>query len=283
MSPDRFFCSRASREHGEALYGTVAQVRSWILLEYPSVWRRRAIEDSRLLSERVKAYLQSAAERSILVRQEHQRSGEIRCFRIQCEPPARTTMRLLDDYEHLADSAFAESTVPGVLYATCTHGRHDMCCAKFGLPVACALRDTVGGRAWDCSHIGGDRFAGNVVVFPYGLYYGHVRPEDVPDLVAASEQGEVWLKGYRGRCIHPRHVQVAEYFARRESGRLGIEEFSLMQRSRNSVVFRAASDDSKHEVEFRTRPEPLHERLTCHATAPSDIPQYELVRYSFRK
>jgi hypothetical protein len=283
MSPDRFFCSQASRGHGETLYGTVAQVKSWILLEYPSAWRRRAIEDSRLLSDRLRKYLDSAAERSILMRQEHRRSREIRCFRVQCEAPARMTVQTIADYDDLPGSGSPAVPVSGLLYATCTHGRHDMCCAKFGLPVACAIRDAVGSRAWDCSHVGGDRFAGNVVVFPYGMYYGHVRPEDVPELVAASERGEVWMKGYRGRCVHPRNVQVAEYFARCESGRLAVEEFSPVERSRTRVVLRAASDGSLHDVEFRTRPVPLHEKLTCLATAPSEIPQYELVRYGFRK
>jgi hypothetical protein len=193
------------------------------------------------------------------------------------------TVQMLDHYEDLPRSGRSETPVPDLLYATCTHGRHDMCCAKFGLPVSCAVRDKVGERAWDCSHVGGDRFAGNVVVFPYGVYYGHVTPEDVPDLIAASERGEIWLKGYRGRCIHPRLVQVAEYFARRESGRLGIEEFTFVERAAGRVVFRAASDGSLHDVEFRTRSQPLQERLTCLATAPSDIPQYDLVRYSFRK
>jgi hypothetical protein len=258
-------------------------VRSWLLLEYPGVWRRHAIEESRLLSRRVKTYLQSAADRTILIRQEHRRCGELRCFRVSCDAPAQITLHAIGDYEELPDSAAEGTPVSGLLYATCTHGRHDMCCAKLGLPVSCGLRDAVGNRAWDCSHVGGDRFAGNVVVFPYGLYYGRVGPEDVADLVAASERGDVWLKGYRGRCIYPRNVQIAEYFVRCESGRLSVEEFAPVEQIRGRVLFRAASDGSLHDVEFRIRPEPLRERLTCHSPEQSEIPQYELIRYSFRK
>jgi hypothetical protein len=143
------------------------------------------------------------------------------------------------------------------------------------------LRDAVGIRAWDCSHVGGDRFAGNVVVFPYGVFYGHVRPEDVPDLVSASERGDVWMRGYRGRCTHPRNVQVAEYFVRCESGRLAIQEFEPIEASRDRVRFQARSHGSIHDVEFRPRAQPIRERLTCESEEPSEIPQYELVRYSF--
>jgi hypothetical protein len=262
----------------------VARVRSWLLLEYPAAWRRHALEDSRLLSDRVKQYLGSAADRAILIRQEHRRQGDIRAIRVECDQtPPRMTVQSYRDYEELPDVAAEGTPVGGLLYATCTHGRHDKCCAKFGLPVSCALRDTVGSRAWECSHIGGDRFAGNVVLFPYGIYYGHVRPEDVPELVQASERGEIWLQGYRGRCTHSRNVQVADYFARRESGRLGIEEFQAIEATRGRVLFRALSDGSLHEVEYRVRPEPLHERLTCLSADASDVPQYELVRYSVRK
>ena len=31
---------------------------------------------------------------------------------------------------------------------------------------------------WQSSHIGGDRFAGNVVFLPEGLYYGRVEPAE---------------------------------------------------------------------------------------------------------
>lgn len=282
MHAERFFCSQASRSHAESLYGTVARVRTWILLEYPSVWRHRAVKDSRLLSDSVRKYLEGAADRALLIRQGHRRTGDIRCFRIDCVAGTASVFSV-GDYEELPATSLEPQPVSGLLYATCTHARHDMCCAKFGLPVACAIRDEVGERAWDCSHVGGDRFAGNVVVFPHGLYYGHVSPEEVPDLIRTSERGDVWLKGYRGRCTHSRNVQIADYFARRESGRLAIDEFRPIEANRGYVRFRATTDGSVHEVEYRIRPEPIHERLTCLAEQPADIPQYELIRYSCRK
>ena len=68
----RFFCSLASRANNEALAGTVARIRSWLLIEYPKAWRRSAVDDSRLFSPAVKAHLRSiGVERTLLVRQIH--------------------------------------------------------------------------------------------------------------------------------------------------------------------------------------------------------------------
>lgn len=289
MIPERFFCAAASRANGESIYGTVARIRSWLLLEYPDAWRRHAIQDSPLLSERVKGHIRDlkklgVIERAILIRREHSRSGPLHSFFVHsCDEPPRMLQALLHDYEDLPAVTSAEPT-RGLMFAVCTHGRHDKCCAKFGLPVFCAFRDQVGGRAWQCSHIGGDRFAGNVVVFPHGIYYGRVRPDDVLEIIRRSEQGEIWLPLYRGRSCFPRAVQVAEYFLRCESGRLGIEEFKVLTVVRSAsgltqVAFQSRTDGTLHVVEFNVTAERLEERLTCASMELSLIPRYQLLRY----
>jgi hypothetical protein len=291
MKDARFFCAAASRANAESVYGTVARIRSWLLLEYPKAWRHHAIEDSRLLPETVKRHIRQlerngAVDRSLLIRREHTRSGPLNCFFVHsCGERPHISRLLLSDYEELPNAAKRGDSVNDLMFAVCTHGKHDKCCAKFGLPVYCALRDHVGERAWQCSHVGGDRFAGNVVVFPYGLYYGRVLPEDVPEIVRMSERGEVWLPGYRGRSCFPRPAQVAEYFARRESGRLAINEFRPIEIVHTddgitTVRLRAQSDSSVHLVEFKTAGTRLAQRLTCNSPDISPIPQYDLHRYS---
>ena len=52
---------------------------------------------------------------------------------------------------------------------------------------------------WECSHVGGDRFAANVLVLPSGLLYGRVLPFAAPEFVAAAEAGEVVGALLRGR------------------------------------------------------------------------------------
>src|SRR5205085_492850 len=53
------------------------------------------------------------------------------------------------------------------LWLACTHGVHDKCCARRGLPVYAALAALPDETAWQCSHMGGDRFAANVLCFPH--------------------------------------------------------------------------------------------------------------------
>src|ERR1044072_4510551 len=100
-TPERFFCSVASRANDEALAGTVARIRSWMLIEYPGVWRRNAVDDSRLFSPAVKARLRSGAiDRTLLVRQIHSPSWPCRVMFVDSSAD-RPAMRVheIDDYE----------------------------------------------------------------------------------------------------------------------------------------------------------------------------------------
>jgi hypothetical protein len=195
---------------------------------------------------------------------------------------------MIQDYNNLCTVQGPGEPFNELMFAVCTHGRHDKCCAKFGIPVWYAFQDAVGKKAWQCSHVGGDRFAANVVVFPYGVYYGRVLPEHVPEILHRSNAGEVWLPGYRGRCCFPRLVQVAEYFVRSVSGRLRIDEFRPVDILRvapesTRVSFRAGSDGTLHTVEFVIRTHAWRQRLTCEAMEPSAIMQYELRNYAATK
>ena len=290
MSGDRFFCAADSRARGESIYGTVARVRSWLLLEYPGVWRHNAIEDSVLLSPEVKEHIRSleamsVVERSLLIRREHRRSGPLRCFFVTSRENESNILRAeLSQYDEFPSARDRATPVEGLLYAVCTHARHDRCCAKFGIAVSRALRESAGEQAWECSHVGGDRFAGNLVVFPYGIYYGRVTPDDVPEVVRRSESGQVWLPRYRGRSCFTRAVQIAEYFARAESKRFGIDEFRPIETVRvaegiTRVLLRARSDDSTHAISFRTVTHRMAGRLTCAASEESAVPQYDLLSY----
>lgn len=278
---ERFFCSLASQANDEVLAGTVARIRSWLLIEYPGVWHRRAVEDSSRLSPAVKRHVrQIGVERSLLIRQSHAESSPARVMLVDSSPDSPSIrMHEVHDYEQLLHVSPGSSGKPvdDLMFAVCTHARHDRCCAKFGMPVWCALNAHTPRRAWQCSHVGGDRFAANVVVFPYGLYYGRVTPADVPELVRLSEAGQIWLPGYRGRSCWPRAVQVAEHFLRRETGELRIDAFRPVAVNRSTVTLASTQDGAQHQVEFTVRPNVFRQRLTCGAEEESDVGRYELV------
>jgi hypothetical protein len=75
-----------------------------------------------------------------------------------------------------------------------------------------------GGRVWQSSHIGGDRFAANLVCFPHGLFYAHVTEEAGRRIIGQYERRQLLLEGYRGRACYSYAVQAAEFFVRKETG-----------------------------------------------------------------
>jgi hypothetical protein len=99
------------------------------------------------------------------------------------------------------------------LYLVCAHSKHDTCCALRGRPVAAAMHKVRPGRVWECSHLGGDRFAANVLVLPAGLLYGRVLPFAAQEFVAAAEADEVVGALLRGRVGLPPVAQAALAFA----------------------------------------------------------------------
>jgi hypothetical protein len=100
------------------------------------------------------------------------------------------------------------------VYAVCAHGTRDMCCAIEGRPVATALARHCPGRSWECSHLGGDRFAANVLVLPTGQLYGRVT--DPAALASATEAGQVLPDKLRGQVGLPPAAQAAVVHAQRE-------------------------------------------------------------------
>ena len=99
------------------------------------------------------------------------------------------------------------------LYLVCAHSKHDPCCALRGRSVAAALHAHRPGRTWESSHLGGDRFAANVLVLPIGYLYGRVLPFAAEEFVAAAESGEVIGALLRGRVGLPAPAQAALAYA----------------------------------------------------------------------
>lgn len=106
---------------------------------------------------------------------------------------------------------------PGTLLV-CTHGRHDPCCAKRGRPVAAALAAAFPEETWECSHLGGDRFAANLAIMPDGVLYGYVDPEEAVDLVLGHRAGRVDAAHFRGLVGREPTEQTARAAAASELG-----------------------------------------------------------------
>jgi hypothetical protein len=157
------------------------------------------------------------------------------------------------------------------VYLVCTHGRHDTCCAMRGRPVAAALAELRPDQTWECSHVGGDRFAANLVALPHGLYYAHVSPHTVGRFVRAYEEGRLEEPWLRGRSAHPAPVQAAQHHARLALGEDRIDALPVLStEQRDQHTWRVTFGYPRGPVTVTVRAERAKEavRLTC--TSPQE-------------
>jgi hypothetical protein len=103
------------------------------------------------------------------------------------------------------------SPVGEPVFLVCGHAQRNACCARFGGPLAVELAARYPGQVYQTTHVGGHRFAANLVILPHGLYYGPVSAELATAAISAYERGAVEVGRYRGRAGQPRSVQEAEY------------------------------------------------------------------------
>jgi hypothetical protein len=96
--------------------------------------------------------------------------------------------------------------------------------------------------------------------------------------------GTISLEHYRGRCCYPFDIQAAEYFVRRATGRLGLEELSLARSLRTTDKAVATFDlagGGRADVEVNIASGPDAYRLTCGSEDERSIPRYDLVSCTF--
>ncbi len=286
--PSRPFCSEISADSGEPLAGTASRVDHWILVEYRGVWGANAFDGSGL-SDQIKAALRrqvSALRPAKLLfvrRRERRRHEGATAFFARSTPGAECLTRIeLGGYEDLLRLDFTALEPPGEqldhpLFLVCTHGKHDRCCALHGRPLYDVLLDQAGESwVWQASHVGGDRFAGNVIVLPEGLYYGRVSPEEAWTLLDEHLAGRIYLERFRGRSTQPFPVQAAEIALRTESELRGLADIAVESVARLDGRWAASlrvSDGRRHELEVDVEEGPLT-YLTCGAETLSRPPRY---------
>jgi hypothetical protein len=266
-------CAETSLAHAEPVGATASRVDRWILLEYRGVWAHDAVDGS-ILSKELKAFLRAERGRLPHARVLFVRSGERRgrdgllAFFGRTTADESELRRLeldrLDDLIGL-DLETAGTLVEHPLFLVCTHGKHDRCCAKYGRPLYDAVREQVeAGWVWQSTHVGGDRFAGNLVALPDGVYYGRVEPAEAWPVLEASLAGRVHLPCYRGRSCYGFAAQAAELRVREGTGLLGISAVRVRSIERSGDGWRAEVDagGTVYDVEVRREEgEPTH--LTC--------------------
>jgi hypothetical protein len=137
---------------------------------------------------------------------------------------------------------------------------------------------------WQSSHVGGDRFAANLVCYPHGLFYAHVTEQDERTIVEAYGERRLVLANYRGRACYTQPIQAAEYLVRAESGLTGLDDIRLSARERLTehswrVRFAAQSIRRVYEVSLSRHVFAPHQLLTCMSHEEKSVEHYRLDDY----
>jgi (2Fe-2S) ferredoxin len=95
-------------------------------------------------------------------------------------------------HEHLLGGKRARvesEPLPGCHVFVCVHAARDERCGRCGPPLLEGLAAAVARAGLAdvtlraTSHVGGHKYAANVLIYPEGVWYGYVRPEDAERLV----------------------------------------------------------------------------------------------------
>lgn len=219
----RSYCSDASSAAGESMIGTAPQVDFWILLEYRPQWLRDAVVENEL-PHQVQEWLNQSLDtlrekgsspRVQFIRQPRRTDGPLQMF--VCRANELRTLSF-SSYLDLVDIAIDRDVVQCVstnLFCVCTHASRDLCCSRYGLATWRRLLELSGGNAWQSTHLGGHRFAPNVLVLPQGRLYGRVHTDKVDGFFELVESGEVDYELLRGRSEFPSEAQACERLVKR--------------------------------------------------------------------
>ena len=295
LDPTR--CSVTALARGDSPVATAGPAQRWLLIEQPGPWGRDALPQSRIdpdVAPRLAARARAEGVRVLLVRRPGERSaGSGRHWAAVDGRPGHEGVwwSTRDSDADLLDAPWdgsAGERADRPLYLVCTHGQHDACCALRGRPLA---RSMPAPDVWECSHLGGCRFATNVLVLPHGFAYAQV-PGDGTDLVTAHSRGEVALPWLRGRTGLPLPAQAAQQFARERLGLLGVDALPLRDTRRLpgpdgdaaggvelfDVVLGGPDGDVVVRVESRPAAEAA--QLTCKALHPAHPREWTAVSVS---
>ncbi len=292
MSPKRTPCSDQSLARNDPIYGTAGAGQ--VVGDARIVRRLGAIGIPRLsLPHRPRTRTQhlpphrSERLRVTAIRRPGRRdeTPRWRWFIAHCEEGSEALYGgEVDDARGYLDIALDGSDgerVDGPLVAVCAHGKHDQCCAVRGRSAASAIAAEYPEFTWECSHLGGDRFAATMLILPEGLCYGRVDSTDSAGLVAKYLDGRLDHRYLRGRTCLPHPVQAAQYFARESLGEDRIDALSPLkvEHAEHQIRVELRTDSGSVNVVLAEKmSEPL--LSMCRASVPGAVRTFELVSIS---
>jgi hypothetical protein len=293
-------CAETARDATEAIAGTAPEALGWLLIERAGPWGRDALTESgidRDVGAAVAAVCKRLPVKPVVVRRPGPhvapraadgsgREHEVFLVHTGVSPWAER-LTIGDDREllDLDPEVCTSPQPPGLgrrledpLFLVCTHGKRDRCCATLGRPLVDTLAALHRDETWEVSHIGGHRFAGNLLVLPDGLTYGGLDVASGLSAAAGHLAGRLDLAHLRGRTALARPVQAAEIAVREHLGLEGVGGVSDIALTSDGDTHRVTIDlEGARTLVVELVRVPIGRRLlSCDADEPEDPHTYEI-------
>jgi hypothetical protein len=287
-------CSDQSLARDDPMYGTASAGASWVLFELPGGWGHSAFLQSpaiidpelgRAIVRRVEATKMRIA--AIRKHGRRPRTPRWRWFIAHSEVGNEVLYsgEVSDprDYLDLALDGSDGAVCTEPVVAVCAHGKHDQCCAVRGRRACQTIAAHYPDFTWECSHLGGDRFAATMLVLPEGLCYGRVDSTDSANLVGLYLEGRLDNRFLRGRTSLPHAVQAAQYFARDANGDDRIASLAPLDVDKDERSTRVLLSGDSGPIEVCLNEEWSEPLLSqCHAKVPGRVRTYTLASITSR-
>lgn len=221
------YCSLNSINSDEKIFATASHFTKLLLVEYNFPWAENPLLENQLSVE-VNNFLNQinnpkSLTRVLFIKNKIKSKNLISVFAINniaTEP--FTNYFSFSDYNSILNinereffSAKNQTRFDEPLYLVCTNGKKDKCCSKFGIPIYKQLL-LLNPNVWECTHVGGDRFAPNVIHLPYCYFYGQLSINSVNEFYLTTSSKKIFTQNLRGRSAYNKKSQAAEFFLRKE-------------------------------------------------------------------
>lgn len=261
-------CAALAHAVGEPLAGSAPVAARWVCLEHRGSWPRDIAEHPDAVVRAFCVRAAAAGWTPLLIRRPGRRDARGPARLLFADPDAgRTTVLTVEGPSELDDVALPGAPPPGrphpdPLLLVCTHGRRDRCCAVDGRALALAVVAAGEPDVWECSHLGGHRFAPTALVLPTGYLYGRLDPATAVAARKAAGTGEMEPTLCRGRSTLPPAGQVAELAVRQATGLRGVDALAVSVRHARPVRV-VARDGRAWDVDVVEQPGPTPRPASC--------------------
>ena len=300
----RTFCADVRRASSEPIFATApVEARGWLLIRHPGPWPATGLPGDLPPAVHIVAALAKAARiRPQLIRRP---AGRAPLWPIgvylgsSCGPEPWLQYRefagpdevagLLDLLSPAVIQAVAAGDRPRFgtkvdhrVLLVCGHGSRDPCCARIGRPLAVELASQYPDLVWESNHLGGHRFAANLVTVPDGSYHGGLDPSRGRQVAAATLAGEVELASFRGRAGRSAAAQAADWYVRQRTGQVSLDAVEIVSERTSetgdgSVIVELRVAGEAIQATVRAVTPPVERLISCGTAELGNPEHYELV------